>query len=124
MEDKQKDKSMSVGELPRVGQPKQATRKPAEPDAEVRQVKLVNIAIELPVYLELDFAGYIPERMSSQKMKALHARLSSRQGKALLCLLEGFDRTENSPHGRPANKQDWLRSLLDKVADVIDGAAK
>jgi DNA modification methylase len=44
---------------------------------------------------------------------------------ALKSIVEGFRASsENNFGNRDANGQDWLRDLLDKVADAIEGEGK
>jgi hypothetical protein len=50
----------------------------------------------------------------------LHARLNTRESQALRVLVEGFDnKLFESPGSRSANGQDWLRYILNSVADEL-----
>lgn len=47
-------------------------------------------------------------------------RLDRRQAAALRCLVEGWEQgNSESIAGRRANEQDWLRSILNDVADQL-----
>lgn len=48
----------------------------------------------------------------------LTIRLTSRQAIAMRLLVMGFEREIGSIYGRRPNEQDWLRHLLDKVAEA------
>ncbi len=49
-----------------------------------------------------------------------YIRLTRRQASALRCLVEGWEQ-ENAEavRGRRANEQDWLRAILESVADKL-----
>ena len=75
-------------------------------------------SVELDIPIVTTWAGYAPQ--------ALHVRLGSgRRANALKSIVEGFRASsENNFGNRDANGQDWLRDLLDKVADAIEGVGK
>jgi hypothetical protein len=74
-------------------------------------------SVEIDIPIVTTWAGYAPQ--------ALNVRLGSgRRANALKSIVEGFRASsENSFGNRDANGQDWLRDLLDKVADAIEGKA-
>jgi hypothetical protein len=87
----------------------------------IRQTKTVRVSLEsftLEIPIVTTWAGYAPQ--------ALNVRLGSgRRANALKSIVEGFRASsENNFGNRDANGQDWLRDLLDKVADAIDGGQK
>jgi hypothetical protein len=75
-------------------------------------------SVELEIPIVTTWAGYAPQ--------ALNVRLGSgRRANALKSIVEGFRASsENNFGNRDANGQDWLRDLLDKVADVIEEIGK
>jgi len=75
-------------------------------------------SVELEIPIVTTWAGYAPQ--------ALNVRLGSgRRANALKSIVEGFRATSENDFGnRDANGQDWLRDLLDKVADAIEGNGK
>ncbi len=52
--------------------------------------------------------------------KNLTIRLTSRQAVAMRLVVMGFEQEVGSIHGRRPNEQDWLRYVLDKVADAAN----
>ena len=74
-------------------------------------------SVELEIPIVTTWAGYAPQ--------ALNVRLGSgRRANALKSIVEGFRATSDNDFGnRDANGQDWLRDLLDRVADAIEGNA-
>lgn len=83
------------------------------------QIVLATVnSVELEIPIVTTWAGYAPQ--------ALNVRLGSgRRANALKSIVEGFRATSDNDFGnRDANGQDWLRDLLDKVADVIEGVEK
>lgn len=50
----------------------------------------------------------------------LSIRLDRRQAAALRCLVEGWEqRNSEATRGRRANEQDWMRAILNQVADDL-----
>lgn len=84
---------------------------------EARTVLATVNSVELEIPIVTTWAGYAPQ--------ALNVRLGSgRRANALKSIVEGFRATSGNDFGnRDANGQDWLRDLLDKVADAIEGNA-
>ena len=82
------------------------------------QIVLATVnSVELEIPIVTTWAGYAPQ--------ALNVRIGSgRRANALKSIVEGFRATSENDFGnRDANGQDWLRDLLDKVADAIEGNA-
>lgn len=84
---------------------------------EARTVVATVNSVKLEIPIVATWAGYAPQ--------ALNVRLGSgRRANALKSIVEGFRASsENNFGNRDANGQDWLRDLLDKVADAIEGNA-
>lgn len=76
-----------------------------------REIELRQVTITVPAIVGLS-GGYATE--------TLHARLNRREAIALRCLIEGYDSNGfESPGSRSANGQDWIRFVLNAVADEL-----
>lgn len=76
-----------------------------------REIELRQVTITVPAIVGLN-NGYATE--------TLHARLNRREAIALRCLIEGYDSNGfESPGSRSANGQDWIRFVLNAVADEL-----
>jgi hypothetical protein len=104
--------------LPSIGDPFQSSAEvpvpkvPVEKIGEVeRKVSVKKVAIQFQAMTGLTFA---------EPKRNIYSRLTRRQASALRCLVEGWEQ-ENSEavKGRRANEQDWLRSILESVADKL-----
>jgi len=80
----------------------------------IKSVKVFIDSVLIDIPVSSKWAGYAPQE--------LHVRLGSgRRANALKSIVEGFRASSESNFGnRDANGQDWLRDLLDKVADELE----
>ena len=76
-----------------------------------REIELRKVTIKAAAMVGLS-ESYAPN--------TLHARLNIRESNALKCLVEGYDSNGfESPGSRSANGQDWIRFVLNAVADEL-----
>lgn len=75
-----------------------------------KEIQIRSVSVTVPAIVGL--GGYATE--------SLHARLNKRESIALRCLIEGYDSNGfESPGSRSANGQDWIRFVLNAVADEL-----
>jgi hypothetical protein len=104
---------------------KQSTTRvePASTDHAEEEKQTEPVAASLPpiefatVACDLSFAT---NSRSASTRKNLTIRLTARQAIAMRLLLMGFEQEVGSIHGRRPNEQDWLRHVLDKVANAAN----
>jgi hypothetical protein len=81
------------------------------PEPQQISVQIRDVSLSVPALIGLE---------ESYSTQYLHARLNSRESKALRVLVEGFDnKLFTSPGSRSANGQDLIRYLLNSVADQL-----
>lgn len=71
-------------------------------------------------FAKFDYSFHVATNIHPRSVrKNITIRLNRRQAEAMRVVLMGFEQTFTPPHGRRVSEQDWLRLLLDKVADSI-----